>query len=137
MMRVACVATLAVGLVLLTGCGGTSKGNSVSGNVNFKGKPLGQGTIIFSPGDETTQGFGQAEIKDGKFSIPASAGLAPGTYVVRVTAPDPKYAAKEEPLPGDAPPAAKDLIPAEFNENSRKTFEVKAGENGVFNWDIP
>jgi hypothetical protein len=125
-----------LGLALfLVGCGPKGR-ERVTGKVTFKGVPLDQGSIAFIPQD-TTGGATQegAMIKNGKYEVPARQGLAPGTYKVAISSPEPVGSA--EPLPGEAAPPAQDRIPPEFGVNGNQTVEVKKGAKNVFNFDVP
>ena len=130
LMLVACVATLAA-----FGCGEETGGKlPVSGNITIKGQPLDAGSIQFESKPPTPSCFTGSEIKDGKYTIPAVQGLLPGTYTVRITAPE-KVAVTAEPG-GEIPPPVKDRVPPEYNANSTLTFEAKSGTN-TFDFDVP
>ena len=58
---------------------------AVSGGVTYQGKPVEDGMIQFIPSAETQGPTAGAEIKGGKFSIPAQNGPVPGTYRVEVS----------------------------------------------------
>src|SRR5688572_29821884 len=70
--------------VLATGCG-PGPGVAVSGAVTYQGKPVEDGMIQFIPSAETQGPTAGAEIKDGKYSIPAQSGPVPGSYRVEVS----------------------------------------------------
>lgn len=121
--------------LLLVGCTEADPLNrqAVTGTVSLNGAPLAKASIEFSPkGSGNPSG---ASIEDGKFEMPAERGLAPGTYIVRVNASDGQAAPVE--VPGESNVLAKELIPAEFNTDSKTEFTVKAGEENVFTLDIP
>jgi hypothetical protein len=126
--------------VLLTGCSDPYAGrHAVSGTVKLEGQPLDQGSIMFMPleGQDTS---GDAEIKNGAYTIPRSAGLKPGNYLVRITSGDGKTADirdEEAASPGGSTNIISvDRIPAEWNERSEKQVEMK-DESAEFNFDIP
>lgn len=127
---------LALAFIFMCGCGSSSSRYGVTGEINFKGKPLDQGSITFQPESQELTSFAVAAITDGRYSVPADQGLMPGTYRVIISSGDPTQKVKEGALPGESGPPAKERIPKEFNEFSKITFEVKAGSN-VFNKDIP
>jgi hypothetical protein len=118
-----------VGVAGLTGCGSSGpKRYGVSGSVKYKNEPIKFGTISFRSEDGTTSG---AQIKDGKYDIPASGGLPPGKYRVAINYPDPKAPKpKEDELPGEVT-AAKDLLPDRYHNNTELTAEIKAEHNQV------
>lgn len=124
----------------LTGCGAESNGKfPVSGQVALKGAPLKSGTIVF----ETTDGSqrGGASIEAGRYSIPAALGLLPGTYVVRLSAVESSKEASSDAPPGPEAMGAeltnKELIPPDFNKDSKLTHEAGAGKPTTFDVKIP
>jgi hypothetical protein len=64
----------------------------VWGQVTFDGKPVDTGTIEFTPTEGTTGEANRAEVKAGKYDIPAGVGPSKGTYKVTITA--------DRPVPG-------------------------------------
>jgi hypothetical protein len=109
---------------------------SVSGTITFRKQPLKWGTISFEPLSGDAMAAAGADIVDGQYMIPKDRGPEPGTYVVRISG-----GLKEEDNPlvsgprvDDAIP--KDMVPAEHNEKSKLTREVKAGQANVFNFDL-
>jgi hypothetical protein len=136
-MRYAPGALLAfvAGLLFIVGCDSSDGRLSISGTVQFKGKPLDQGTIEFHPQDTSAGAtFEGATITNGKYEVPAKKGLRPGKYKVVISSPD--AVAKEEAAPGEAGPPAKERIPAKYNSASQEFVEVKKGVRNVFDYDI-
>jgi hypothetical protein len=130
----ACALVLVV-CSLALGCSGGDGGRErVRGHVKFKGQPLDQGTIQFWPESEGAN-FEGTDIKDGAYEIPATKGLLPGKYRVRIFSGDPRE--KEEAAPGESGPPAKERIPARFNADSAEVREVKKGGPNEFDFDIP
>jgi len=135
---------LLVPLVLLLsslGCGSQSTNGRfpISGQVTLHGNPLETGTIEFETSDGSHRSG--ATIGGGKYSIPANQGLLPGTYVVRLSAIE-----SSQPAPAAGPPgpesmgaeqANRDLIPVEFNRESKLTHEAGAGKPVTFDVTIP
>jgi hypothetical protein len=85
---------------------------------------------------------GNATVTGGEYSIPRSAGLKPGKYLVRVTAGDGKTAIN--PVDPDAPPGpgggniiSKDIVPKEWNVNSKQEVTVTKDGPNRFDFDIP
>jgi hypothetical protein len=118
-------------LAVMPGCTEATGGKlPVSGTIKLKGQPIADGSIQFVSADA----FTGAAIKDGKYEIPAAQGLVPGTYTVRISAPE-SSAPVSEPG-GEIAPPVKDLVPAEYNTNSTLNFEAKPG-NKTFDFDIP
>ncbi|MEZ6089452.1 MAG: hypothetical protein R3C05_15775 [Pirellulaceae bacterium] len=122
--------------IFLLGCGGEDYGDRepIKGTVTFKGSPLDQGTIQFTPKSGGT--FGAAEIVNGQYEIPVAGGLSPGTYEVRVSSGDPTVPASD-PLPGESGPPATERIPPEFNAKTTLEYTVAPDGENTFNVDIP
>jgi hypothetical protein len=128
MRKVPLLAGLAV-VLLAAGCSSSDGKLEVSGTVMFKGAPLDQGTIQFFV-KERPELVASAQIKDGKYTVPARAGLQPGTYRIVISSGEPGTRA-EESMPGQAGPPAKERIPPEYNVRSMEKpvlREVKKGE---------
>jgi hypothetical protein len=130
--------TVLLGL-FLAGCGEDTGGRlPVSGNVTFQGSPLKTGTIEFELPDGSHRTG--TTITDGKYSIPASQGLIPGTYIVRVSSVESSEAAPAGP-PGPESAGAeqknKNLIPAEFNTSSQLKHDAGPGKPTTFDVTIP
>ena len=135
----ACVSYAFVGLslVVLVGCGAGLGGRQpVSGTVTFQGAPLARGTIEFSPLEKSEATVEGGEIRDGKYSLPAQKGLMPGKYRVRISAAEGQQAPAADEAPGAPKPAAKELIPPQYNVNTQLNAEVtKKGPNN-FPFDL-
>ncbi len=128
---------------LFVGCSDPHGGRvEVSGTVKLKGKPISDGTISFEPLDgQPTRAT--AMLTGGGFTIPKPFGLVPGRYMVRVSAGDGKTAVN--PVDPDNPPGptggtniiSKELVPADWNVDSKQEREVvKPGPNR-FEFEIP
>ncbi len=120
---------------LASGCGKLPTGNAINGTVTFRGQPLDQGTIEFSPaaGQGTMSG---GPIKNGQYLLPAEQGLEPGAYTVRIYSRDAGEQLQADEAPGEATGAPTQRIPAEYNTETTLKAEVKAGEN-KFDFNIP
>ena len=132
-------ASLFGGLVLLAGCAPENElgREAVSGTVNLDGQPLDGGTISFEPlGEGGTSGG--STVTAGTFQIPEEQGLPPGTYRVRISAPEGGAAATEAepPPPGESAQIAKERIPAKWNTQSQEQVEVKADGENAFTFDV-
>jgi hypothetical protein len=135
-------AGILVGMLALasSGCEGRSDDlprEGVSGSVTMDGQPLAKGTIQFAPTSDKIPTTITAGINDGKYSVPHTEGLVPGTYKVAISSfnevaetPEPHHA------PGKVGPAPKNLIPKQFNTASTLTAEVKGGEANTFDFEI-
>lgn len=133
---VACVFSLA-------GCSDPHAGRvAVSGAVKHKGQALKDGIVLFEALDGQDTG-GSAQIGDGRYSIPREGGLKPGKYLVRVTAGD--GATPVNPVNPDEPPGpggganivSKELIPKEWNAQSKQQVTVTQDSPNTFDFDIP
>jgi hypothetical protein len=109
------------------GCGRVEQG-TVSGTVTVDGEPLKMGFIMLEP----RAGSGPqaaAAVRDGRFTVGGSAGIAPGDYVVRVVAPD---LARCDPAASPTPDNPNTFVPllaAPWNDTSGVTIAVAAGPN--------
>lgn len=136
-------ACLAACLAALVGCSDQYAGRAaVSGTVRYKGQSLKEGIVLFEALDGQDTG-GTAQISDGAYSIPRESGLKPGKYLVRVTAGDGKTAVN--PVNPDEPPGpggganivSKELIPKEWNVQSKQQATVTQDGPNTFDFDIP
>ena len=137
MQRTALALFLIASFSLWTGCGKDTNGRvGVSGTITLKGEPLDSGTIQFAATDGSL--LTGATINDGEYEVPATQGLLPGTYTVRVSSVE--EAATAEAAPGESRAAEarnKELIPAEFNVNSNVKAEIKEDSDNTFDLEIP
>jgi hypothetical protein len=93
-------------LVLVSGCGGDGR-LSVSGKVTVDGEPLASGVISFQPTADNPAHSAGTGIEAGRYQVPASSGLMPGEYQVRIQAfrktgrmvEDPQFGQVEETVP--------------------------------------
>lgn len=136
-MRNVCTPLL---FLLLFGCTGNTDGRrALSGTIVLKGEPLDHGAIKFQTTDPAQKYETGAMIVMGKFDIPAEFGLTPGVYKVTITS---QEIDKSAPPPatspgGTPPPKMRERIPAEYNNPSTRTIEVKAAPAANrFDFDI-
>jgi hypothetical protein len=126
--------------VVLVGCGGQATGDKVaiSGKVTLKGQPLDHGTITFTSVDPSKQLMAGGKIQNGQFDIPASEGLPPGRYRVRISSPVGGAQVAAGEAPGESDVVAEERIPPEWGARSTQEVEIKPGERrATFNFDIP
>lgn len=121
----------------LSGCDSGSEGRqAVTGKITFKGAPLSHGRIEFAPLEKSAATMEGAEVRDGKYSLPVKSGLMPGKYQVRISAVEESQKAQPaEEAPG-AGPAPKELIPEQYNVNSKLTAEVTKKGPNTFDFDL-
>jgi hypothetical protein len=114
-------------VVLLAGCGGSTA--NVEGTVTFDGQPVDGGAISLVPSG-SKEPVASARIVGGKYSIVANKKLTPGAYAVQITwMKSTGKKVKNENDPGTEIEETKQVIPAEYNVNSKLTTEVKSGSN--------
>ncbi len=132
------VFVVGVAAVLAAGCSSYGGRLEVSGEVKLQGQPLSDASIQFLPldGQDTTGG---GPIENGAYKILAKDGLKPGNYLVRISSGDKKTPHDEDAgNPGGSTNiVSMDLIPADWNVQSKQQREVKAGVANKFDFDIP
>jgi len=131
---------LVLGAVLgLGGCADPYGGRvEVQGTVQLKGQPLAEGFVSFSPLDgQETQA--QVLINKGEYRIDRKSGLKPGKYLIRVSAGDGKtpYKSDGPPGPGGGNIISKELVPADWNVNSKHERTVTRDSPNRFDFSIP
>lgn len=138
------VATTAVAFLMsFTGCGDDfGDRQEVRGTVKMKGQPLSEAVIEFRPLESGANGATKTGslVTKGEYTIPRSDGLLPGKYLVTITAGDgrtPVDSPDGLPGPTGANIVSKELVPPEYNVQSKQEVEVKTGQANVFNYDIP
>jgi hypothetical protein len=121
------------------GCGGSDGRYPVSGDVTLQGQPLASGAILFESADGGSRNG--TTITDGKYSLPASQGLLPGTYTVRVSAVQSQAEAGPPGPPGPEAAAIersnKDVVPDEYNARSTLKHEVGPDKPTEFDIAVP
>lgn len=131
------VAFSVAAFALFSGCGGSNPlgRKAISGNVTLNGSPVNNGSIEFEPLQEGGVSSGGV-ITGGGYSIPAEQGLPIGKYRVVI------FATPEAPplppghMPGDDLPVAKQLIPLDWNKNSKKSIDVTKEGPHEYSFDI-
>jgi hypothetical protein len=127
----------------VSGCSGPKNPDgreNVSGTITINGAPLtGMAGIVFSPTVEGSDGGGQGQINTGKYALTGADGVKPGKYIVRITASidfDIKTGKPADNTIEFGSEVPVDLVPPEFNKESKIEFEVVAGKNNNFDYDI-
>jgi hypothetical protein len=101
---------------------------TIAGSVTVDGRPMKTGTIVFFPYDDgkTLRTVSASEmIRNGRFTVPRSKGLAPARYRIAV------FGGKDESAQPDTNDAddvdstqVKDKLPARFNLASELEVEI-------------
>jgi hypothetical protein len=124
---------------LTTGCGGASKTSAVSGRVTYKGKPVPNANVSFTPVEGDTRAAEGLTDSDGRFTLrtfETNDGALPGKYRISVIARGPNRPPKPgetgsgmpgEMMPGDPTIPLKYFAP----DTSGLTREVTRGSNRV------
>jgi hypothetical protein len=130
-----CVVVSLALTMLFSGCGDNGGRVPVTGTVNFDGKPLEDGSVVFS-GDKGAAGIGK--IVNGSFSLSESGeqeGVQPGTYTVLIQS---WFEELGSVLPSGGFSPGKPRIPLDYMDvkKSGLTAEVKAGQSNRFTFEI-
>ncbi len=135
-MRTILQTTGLVAAMMIIGCGGVDDAPptvSISGEVTFNGEPLPSGEIIFRPSDKGSRSDA-AQIKDGKYTIEK---CTLGAKRVEITAMrEDKSAGVQTLETGESGPALQQYIPAEYNDKSTLTADVKEEDGQTFNFPL-
>lgn len=120
----------------LAGCGESGPPRQpVSGTVTLDGKPLASGSITFAPVEGVTAAT--AEVRDGAYRIGRSEGPVPGRYQVEIVAVQPTGKRIRHPdLPSETTDEVRNLIPPQYNVETRLAAEVKSDGENVFRFDL-
>jgi len=124
----------------MAGCGGSSSGTAaVSGRVTYKGKPVANANVSFTPAEGASRAATGLTDANGRFTLgtfSTSDGALPGNYRIGVIArgPDrpPKPGETGSGMPGEMMPGDPTIPTKYFAPNtSGLTHEVKRGRNHV------
>jgi hypothetical protein len=123
---------LAAMLLLASGCGrGGADRGAVSGTVKLDGKPVEQGSILFTPIEGARGTVAGGEIKNGRYELSSKTGPVVGRNRVDIRAmrKTGKMVPKAFAPPGEMVPEQVEAIPPRFNLNSELKVEIKSGDN--------
>jgi hypothetical protein len=105
------IVTVSIGLLLLVGCGSSSKRGAVTGTITYKGNPVNGATLLLHPsGGKGTDAIPVIAAQDGTFR---TSDVPPGDY---------KIVVQGDPGPGD-PPGIKNM-PADKQAEARSKWEA-------------
>jgi len=119
-------------LVALLGCGSSDGRLAVDGSITLDGKPLSGGVVSFRPvqaDKATTAGSG---IEEGRYRIPADAGLLPGEYKVVIQAFEETGRMVNDVQFGQTP----ETVPVKFNEAETLRATVTADGPNRFDFAL-
>lgn len=113
--------------LLLTGC---SQQLKVEGQVTLDGKPVDSGSISFEPADGAGAEFG-GTITNGSYVAEGPPTAKPGAKIVRIRASQKtgKQIPAGSPFPEGTMTDEVVTVPADYNDKSKLTADVKAGAN--------
>ncbi len=117
---------LAVVVLMLAGCSRGPKTAAVSGLVTFNGDAVQDGYIYMVP-IEPGKAQDAGPVVKGRFSFKT----LPGQKLVRIEATQDTPGRMAPNSVGEMVPVKEQYIPAEFNERSELTADLKAGINSV------
>ena len=130
-------------LCFLSGCRGPKVEGlvPVRGTVTYKGEPLEDAAISFTPkefktGDRLATGKTDAQ---GRFELRTigERGILPGEYVVVVIKNEMIPGNAERSTPGRPPPMEiRSLIPRRYNDPKTSDVNVDVGKDGLRNWHL-
>lgn len=143
LLRLLCALPIALFAVAFgVGCTEADGRVSVSGNVKLHGHLISDGAIVILEPLENQGAGASVPVIRGAYIVPKDSGLKPGRYLVRITAGDGKTAVN--PVDENNPPGptgtniiSKDLVPADWNVNSKHEVTVTKDGPNKFDFDIP
>lgn len=127
-------------------CAGCGRGSGpervvVSGEVTYRGKPVPQGRIRFTPLAGCPLPASGAPIIDGRYRADGHGGVPVGTHAVQIEAYE-----SAAPKPGAAPPpmnpalakiGRRQYLPAKYNSQTKLEFKIDPGSRAVVrNFDL-
>jgi hypothetical protein len=130
---------VAVWLCAALGCAGDDR-SEVSGTVKLNGQPIAEGAITFIPTDGNKGAATGAEIRDGKYHIPRSAGVTPGKNRVELRAFRDSGRKVQDPTgkPGTLTAERVMAFPPQYNDQSTLVRDVRRGSDTIdFDITVP
>jgi hypothetical protein len=116
------------------GCSDSVDGRyGVSGEVSYQGEAIPSGVITFIR-EGAMASAGGAAISDGKYSVPAEAGLPEGDYRVAISVPEGGPVVEEE-APGISVEPV-ETLPPRYNADTELRAKVQAGSSNQFNFNL-
>ncbi|MFO0801289.1 MAG: hypothetical protein U0804_27810 [Gemmataceae bacterium] len=126
------LAAASFALVVVSGCG---SGAGVSGNVTYDNQPVdGGGIAFFASGEKSPAASGR--ITGGRYEIPRSDKLPAGKYTVQISwLKSTGKKVKSETDPGTEVEETNQVIPVEYNIQSKLSVDISSGSN-THNFDL-
>jgi hypothetical protein len=122
-------------LSIAVGCGQRSQGPtraSVSGNVTLDGKPLKQGTILFTPTEGVRGMTAGGPIENGRYHLDADKGPTLGMNRVMVQASKPSTQKIPNPaVKGEWIFTTIEAVDERYNSETTLKIEIKPGDNSA------
>ena len=128
----------AIVLVALSlGCGKASERIPVAGQVMWQKRPLSRGSIVFVPTDGHRGPKVGGEVVAGRYLVERERGPSPGAYRVEVRSDTGERPHSPTDNARERPKSAVQLIPKEYNDNTKLKVTIKADDNGDLSFDLP
>lgn len=121
---------LAASVALLSGCNDGPTLHTVSGEVSYMGKPVGQGQIVFADANDRGP-TAHGPIQQGRYSVETTA----GPKQVRITATEETGKTIEGAM-GATYPEVVDLIPPKYNSATTLRETVDPGGSLVIDFPL-
>jgi hypothetical protein len=130
----------AAALLALVGCGAELDGpprEAIYGTVTLDGQPLKKGLITFTPAPGGADLVVSSLVIDGEFTLPRSDGPTHGPHRVDIWAKEATgKTIKDRNDPENPIVVTREIIPPQYNRNSRLAAEVKPGGDNRFEFDL-
>jgi hypothetical protein len=125
-------------LVSLTfGCQKASDRVPVAGQVTWQNQPLSRGSILFVPTDGHRGPKVGGEVVAGRYLVERERGPSPGAYRVEVRSDTGERPHSPTDKARDRSKSSVQLIPKEYNDNTKLKVTIKADDNGDLSFDLP
>ena len=120
-------------LLCALGCGGGGADRaSVAGTVTYEGQPIAAGSIAFIPVDAASGPTAGATIENGRYTIDAAQGPAPGAHRVEIKAQRKtgrQFRDEFRPPPDNLVDEVEQFLPPRYNTQSELTATLVPGAN--------
>jgi hypothetical protein len=124
-------------LALTFGCQEPSDRVPVAGQVTWQKQPLSRGSILFVPTDGHRGPKVGGEVVSGRYSLERDRGPSPGAYRVEVRSDTGERPHSPTDKGRERSKSSVQLIPKEYNDNTKLKVTIKADDNGDLSFDLP